>query len=449
MNKEIEMLVEMCILNKESYSPEELATFIGLKYKEGVYPYIKKLITQKMIQKSNRGEYELNKNNSHVLDVLFITKLFPNEAKLLFTIHTKKILQKFSIKPTLKTNELPYHNLKHIESIAKKTRIIYSVPEGKYKVYFIRSWEEPTKRLLNFFNISLQFDEEDFKNQMIKHFSAFTGKQNHLNDDKKEELAESNMKYYLEGKDLVLNKLRNASIPSLSVTNIITQEKMKRIENLFIIESKINDWKIRYVYNTDKIEGNPLTLQDVMTILTLGDYSVKKDKKAVLETVNSRTALNNIFDLNNELNEDFIKKLHLATQQGIDSSAGRYKKEENCIVDDSGSLVDNTTPARFVKERMDYLISWYNENKKKIHPFIIASVLHNQLVYIHPFEDGNGRVARLVFNFILIKNGFFPIIFYNDQKQKYYSLLRGAKSGDFSQFIHFCMELYREQLENF
>ena len=80
---------------------------------------------------------------------------------------------------------------------------------------------------------------------------------------------------------------------------------------------------------------------------------------------------------------------------------------------------------------------------------VLATVVHNQFVYIHPFNDGNGRVARLLFNFILIKKGFFPIIFYNDEKQKYYSYLRSAKSGDIKQFVSYVLELYRTQLEEF
>ena len=176
---------------------------------------------------------------------------------------------------------------------------------------------------------------------------------------------------------------------------------------------------------------------------------MKKEKRDVLETINSRTALDNIFDTHNELTEEFIKKLHLATQQGIDTDAGKYKTDENCIVDDSGNLIDTTTPARFVEERIGPLIKWYNDNKTKFHPIVTASVVHNQLVYIHPFSDGNGRVARLLLNFILIKSGYFPVIIYNDQKQKYYSVLRQSKSGDITPFVAHIAELYRTQLETF
>jgi Fic family protein len=190
-------------------------------------------------------------------------------------------------------------------------------------------------------------------------------------------------------------------------------------------------------------------MQDVKTILTVGSISVEQDKKAVLETVNSRTALDNIFDVTNELTIDFIKRLHLATQIGIDEKAGEYKQKENCITDTSGTLIDTTTPVEFVEKRMESLVNWYNQNKNKLHPFVLATIFHNQFVYIHPFNDGNGRVSRLLFNFILIKNGFFPIIIYNDEKHKYYNYIRSSKRGDIKEFVSYCLDLYRSQVDEF
>ena len=234
------------------------------------------------------------------------------------------------------------------------------------------------------------------------------------------------------------------------IIKAITLKKRKEFsENPFAITSKIADWKMKYVYNTDRIEGNPLTMQEVTTIITTGGLNVEKNKKAVLETINSRTALDNIFNTTNELTTEFIKNIHLATQFGLDQDAGKYKTGENCIIDDSSILMDTTTPAQFVEKRMNSLIDWYNKKKKNLHPFALASIVHNQFVYIHPFNDGNGRVARLLFNFILIKNGFFPIIFYNDEKEKYYACIRSGKDGTIKQFLAFCNDLYRTQLNEF
>jgi len=449
MNKEIQLLIKICRTNRLEFNPDELAALLNLKFREGVYPYLRRLEEQNFLAKESRRTYKLNEHNEKVKIIKFLLNLFGNNADILFSVHTQRILERFSANPLLKASQLPHHNLKKIRDIARKTRIIHTTREGNSDIYFIRSWEEPVKKLLDFFDIKLKFDEDAFKNYIIKSYSAFTGKQAHLVDEKQQELAKLNIQYYLEGKDFILNKLKNIESTETAILDILTKEKLKRFTNPFEITKKINEWKIKYVYNTDKIEGNALTFEEVTTGLTKGWEGIKKEKKDILETENSKKAIENIFDTAHELTLDFIKLLHSITQQGIDENAGNYKAEENCIIDSNGTLVDNTTPMQFVDERLKDLIKWYSENEKRFHPFVLASIFHNQFVYIHPFSDGNGRVSRLLLNFILIKHAFFPVIIYNDEKHKYYSALRQSKDGDIKQSIIFLSDIYRTQLELF
>ncbi len=449
MNKEVLLLIKICRTNKLEFQPEELAVLLNLKFKEGVYPYLRKLLEEGSVAKQEEGTYKLNNDSEKVKTIKFLLSLYGNNVELLLSIHTKNIMQRFSTNPLLKASALPYHNLQRIKELAKKIKIIYVTKEGASDIYFIRSWEEPVKRVLDFFNITLQFDEEEFKHLIIKTYSAFTGKQKHIINDQQQELAKLNIQYFLEGKDFILNKLKNLESTETAILNILTAEKLKKFTNPFEITKKINEWKIRYVYNTDKIEGNTLTYEEVKTGLTQGWEGMKKEKKDILETENSKKALDNIFDTSNELTVEFIKKLHLITQQGIDENAGNYKIEENCIIDSNGTLIDNTTPVKFVDERLIDLVKWYAQNEKKFHPFVLAAVFHNQFVYIHPFSDGNGRVSRLLLNFILIKHAFFPVIIYNDEKYKYYSALRQSKEGDMKPTIYYLSDIYRTQLDLF
>ena len=449
MNKEIQLLIKICKVNKLEFSVDELATLLNLKFREGVYPYVKKLQEQGYLTKERRGLFKLNDHNEKVKIIKFLQNLFGNNAEILFTIHTKRILEKFSAATFFKASQLPQHNLRKIKDIAKKTKIIYVTKEGNSDIYFIRIWETPVKKLLDFFNIKIQFDEELFKNHVIKHYSAFTGKQAHLADEKQQELAQLNMQYYLEGKDFVIDKLKNIDLAETAVLDVLTKEKLKRFTNPFEIMKKINEWKLKYVYNTDKIEGNALTFEEVTAGLTKGWEGIKKEKKDILETENSKKAIENIFDTTQELSLEFIKFLHLITQQGIDHNAGNCKIEENCIIDANGTLLDNTTPAKFVEERLKDLIRWYSENQRKLHPIVLATIFHNQFVYIHPFEDGNGRVSRLLLNFILIKHAYFQVIIYNDEKHKYYSALRNSKGGDMKPTVMFLSDIYRTKLELF
>ncbi len=449
MNKEVNLLILACATNRVDFTADELASFLNLKFTEGVYPYIRKLQKQNLLIRQEKGIYSVNERAEKVKIIRFLQDIYGKYTLDLLSVHTRRILEKFSKKPILRATELPYHNIKQVKDIVKKTKIIYVTREGSSDIYFIRTWEEPVKKLITFFNLDLDFDEEEYKHNIIRSYSAFTGTQAHLKTEDDIELSRLNMQCYTEKKDFILDKLKNMDHPELSVIDILTKDKLKNLTNPFVVTKKINDWKIKYVYNTDKIEGNVLTFEEVKTALTIGTLKIKKEKKDILETINSRTALDNIFDIGEELSVEFIKKLHKIVQHGISPLAGVFKKDDNCVVDDSGTLIDTTTPAQFVNERMDELVSWYKRNKKSFHPLSVASIIHNQFVYIHPFDDGNGRVARLLFNFVLMKNGYFPIIFYNDEKQKYYSGLRQSKDGDLKPFLMYCMELYRIQLEMF
>lgn len=450
MNKEIEILIEMCLKEKAEYDTYELSSFINLKFSEGVYPYLKKLLNNNFLLKSSKGKYSLNKENEKVKDILLLTELFGKDSKILFTNNTKRVLEKFSNNPILTKSKLPKNNLDAIKIIAHKTKLIHFKKEQNSEIFFIASWEETTKKILHFFDIKLNFDEEEYKNKMIKFFSTMPNTNSPLEEKDQQELKRINLEYYLSGQDLIIDKLTEVDFSFLVIAKLLTDKKNKEYaNNLFAITNKINHWKMLYIYNTDKIEGNPLTLPEVKKILTFGALKIDQDKKEVLETVNSRTALDNIFDTNNDFNIDFIKKLHLATQNGIGDNVGEFKKKENCITDDEHNLIDRTTPSEFVEVRMKSLVDWYHKNKSKLHPFVLASVVHNQFVYIHPFDDGNGRVARLLLNFILIKNGFFPIIFYNDEKQNYYSYLRQGKAGNIKPFVNYCLTIYRTQIEEF
>ena len=449
MNKELNLLIATCITNRNEFTADDLAALLNLRFTEGVYPYIKKLQKQGLLTKQDKGIYVINEHDEKVKTIRFLLNIYNKYTPELLSIHTRRILEKFSKKPILKATDLPYHNLKQVKEIVKKTKIIHVTKEGNTDVYFIRSWEEPVKKILAFFDLKLDFDEEEYKHYIIRSYSTFTGTQSHLKTEKDIELAKHNLQYYLEKKDYILDKLKNTGHLKLAIIGILTKEKLKNFTNPFEITRKINDWKIKYIYNTDKIEGNALTYEEVKTALTIGTEGIRREKKDILETLNSRTALDNIFDTANELSVEFIKKLHKSVQQGISPIAGNWKQEDNCIIDDSGTLIDTTTPARFVEQRTTEMVEWFDKNKSKFHPLVLASIIHNQFVYIHPFDDGNGRVARLIFNFILIKNGFFPIIFYNDEKQKYYSALRQAKDGDIKPFIMYSSDLYRVQLEMF
>ena len=95
------------------------------------------------------------------------------------------------------------------------------------------------------------------------------------------------------------------------------------------------------------------------------------------------------------------------------------------------------SPAIFVKGALGKLIRWYLENERLLHPFELAAIFNHRFLQIHPFADGNGRVARELFNFILMRNGFPPVITPVSKKEEYMSSLEEADRGDIAFFIEF------------
>ena len=179
---------------------------------------------------------------------------------------------------------------------------------------------------------------------------------------------------------------------------------------------------VEWTYNSNAIEGNTLTMSETKVILegiTIGGKSMVEH----LETINHREAILFIEDLianKEELSEWNLKNIHALILKGIDNSnAGRYRNENVLI-----SGAKHIPPKHFELDYlMQKLIKEYNNDWRAMHPVIRATLLHGEFVKIHPFIDGNGRTARLLLNFELMRSGFTPIIIKNAQRASYYDVL--------------------------
>lgn len=117
----------------------------------------------------------------------------------------------------------------------------------------------------------------------------------------------------------------------------------------------------------------------------------------------------------------------------------------------SGSSFVPPQPYLLSKLMKDYLI-FYNENKDTLHPIVLAAEMHERLVTIHPFIDGNGRTARLVMNLILLQHGY-PIANIKgdaESRKKYYASLEKAQTqNDKCDFIQLIAAVVKESLEKY
>lgn len=216
-----------------------------------------------------------------------------------------------------------------------------------------------------------------------------------------------------------------------------------------LMEAIDKKFKIEWTYNSNAIEGNTLTLQETSFFLQHGLTSKGKPLKDYMEVQNHAEAidwLKEIIKDNRPITEGLIKELHALLLRGIDHiwvgppenrvkkniTPGKYKTEPNHVVTLEGDIHYYCDPIR-VPEEMERLVEMIN--KSDFHPVELSARAHYGLVAVHPFDDGNGRVARLLMNLILMKKGFLPVVIKNEKREDYYTALMKADKGDIEDFI--------------
>ena len=116
-------------------------------------------------------------------------------------------------------------------------------------------------------------------------------------------------------------------------------------------------------------------------------------------------------------------------------------------------LIEGSThvppPHTEVKKHMLNFFKWYSANKNKLHPFELAALIHAKLTWIHPFEDGNGRTARTVMNFILMKKGFPMFFIPFEKREEYYQSLDIADKGDYKEYVSRMLHLIIDQIRSY
>ena len=240
-----------------------------------------------------------------------------------------------------------------------------------------------------------------------------------------------------------IDRLKN----ELDALRPLPADVVERVEQKLRIESN---------YHSNAVEGNSLTLGETRSLILRGltargkpmrdhldieghDRAVEMIKRAVKETQG--------------LNEVFIRNLHrVLLKEPYETEAmtpdgrrtmrpitlGEYKTTPNNVKTSTGETYYFTPPEQ-VKPAMTDLLDWYRaQEAASEHPVIIAATFHYRFVRIHPFDDGNGRMARLIMNLILIKHGYTVAIVQSDRKTRYLQELeRADQTEDPTQFIEY------------
>lgn len=217
------------------------------------------------------------------------------------------------------------------------------------------------------------------------------------------------------------------------------------------VEQKL---RIESNYHSNAIEGNCLTLDETRSLILHGLTARGKPMRDHLDIVGhneAEKAIEYAVESNEELNEVFIRNLHrmlLKEPYEIDAvtpdgrptkrliTIGNYKTRPNNVRTSTGEIYYFTAPDQ-VKPAMSDLMDWYRKAESQgQHPIVIAATFHYRFVRIHPFDDGNGRMARLLMNMILIRHGYTVAIVPIQERNRYIESLEQAdKSEDLAEFI--------------
>jgi Fic family protein len=203
---------------------------------------------------------------------------------------------------------------------------------------------------------------------------------------------------------------------------------------------------LEWTYNSNAIEGNTLTLKETKVVLegiTIGGKPMREH----FEAINHKEAIEYVEAViagDEPLTEHLVKSIHQLILKNIDNTNAGVYRRENVVISGADHVPPNHV---LISEHMTALLGWYETFSG--HPVERAARLHVDFVKIHPFVDGNGRTARLLMNFDLMKTGYQPVIIQAADRLAYYEALDKAHTtGSYEDFLELLVKAEEKSLKH-
>lgn len=247
--------------------------------------------------------------------------------------------------------------------------------------------------------------------------------------------------------------------PPYSITNEIISyvssisEKIGRITATSNLEAKPHlrkNNRIRSIHSSLKIEANSLSLGQVRDVIN--GKIVLGEQKEIQEVKNAYAAYERFSEID-PYSIEHLKQLHGIMTKYVIEESGEFRRGEEGVFN-GNQCIFMAPPARFVPRLMNELFLWLNETRNSVHPLILSSVFHYEFVFIHPFADGNGRMARLWHTVILSKwQPVFEYIPIESQIEKfqdeyYETIAKCHVAGESTLFIAFMLSQIDQILDD-
>jgi Fic family protein len=235
-------------------------------------------------------------------------------------------------------------------------------------------------------------------------------------------------------------------------SDLLNSLKPLSAENQTKLDKK---FRLEFNFNSNHLEGNTLTYGETELLLifdqTEGTHDYREYQEMQAHDVALRMIQEEAAETERPLLENFIRDLNAKilvkpfwkdaiTTEGQDTRKqiipGEYKKTPNSVRLSNGEIFNYAAPGDVQKE-MAELVAWFNENNGTENPVLLAAILHYRFVRIHPFDDGNGRTARLLMNYVFAKNNLPLVVIKSEEKKDYLAALNRADTGDLNAFVEY------------
>ncbi|MEM3039075.1 MAG: Fic family protein [Thermoplasmata archaeon] len=223
-----------------------------------------------------------------------------------------------------------------------------------------------------------------------------------------------------------------------SIRENYQRERRKTPESAVLKQTRL--FSIRFTYDSNRIEGSSLTYHETADLLEKGITPREKSVADVKEAEAHAVVLSEVLKYRKDISLQAILFWHMKLFQHTKPDiAGKIRQHQVAI---SGSKFMPPSPVEVQPLLMEFF-RWYEKNKSSLHPVELAALVHLKLVTVHPFSDGNGRIGRILMNFVLNRHGFPLLNIAYEKRRSYYSALERAQlRQDDSIFVQWLFKRY-------